>query len=157
MSISKITSDYPTEYKTRNIQKILFDKNFETIAISNEASYRKKHIHAAAQISAIEIYEQMVKMNNDKLNLKPVDISEETDPSLISSEEALEQPVDMESKTDTEIIVKPDGSRVLVVTMNFGGIETTMSLEISKPTAIQNANPIVFDETNTTPNISNER
>ena len=41
--------------------------------------------------------------------------------------------------------------------MNFGGIETTMSLEISKPTAIQNANPIVFDETNTTPNISNER
>ena len=67
------------------------------------------------------------------------------------------QPVDMESKTDTEIIVKPDGSRVLVVTMNFGGIETTMSLEISKPTAIQNANPIVFDETNTTPNISNER
>ena len=47
------------------------------------------------------------------------------------------------------IYVKPDGSRVLVVTMNFGGIETTMSLEISKPTAIQNANPIVFDETNT--------
>ncbi|MCI9051450.1 MAG: hypothetical protein HFI05_05895 [Lachnospiraceae bacterium] len=157
MSISKITSDYPAEYKTRNIQKILFDKNFETIAISNEASYRKKHTHAAAQISAIEIYEQMVKRNNDKLNLKPADISEETTSSLISSEEALEQPVDMESKTDTEIIVKPDGSRVLVVTMNFGGIETTMSLEISKPTAIQNANPIVFDETNTTPNISNER
>ncbi len=157
MSISKITSDYPAEYKTRNIQKILFDKNFETIAISNEASYRKKYTHAATQISAIAIYEQMVKMNNDKLNLKPADISEETDPSLINSEEELEQHVDMESKTDTEIIVKPDGSRVLVVTMNFGGIETTMSLEISKPTAMQNANLIVFDETNTTPNISNEK
>ncbi len=43
-----------------------------------------------------------------------------------------------ESKTDTDIIVKPDGSRVLVVTMKIGGMETTMSLEISKPTTMQN-------------------
>ena len=43
-----------------------------------------------------------------------------------------------ESNTDTEIIVKPDGSRVLVVTMNVGGIETSMTLEISKPTAMPN-------------------
>lgn len=43
-----------------------------------------------------------------------------------------------ESETRTDIIVKPDGSRVLVVTMSVGGIETTMSLEISKPTALQN-------------------
>ena len=41
---------------------------------------------------------------------------------------------DQESETETNIIVKPDGSRVLVVTMNIGGMETTMSLEISKPT-----------------------
>ncbi len=45
---------------------------------------------------------------------------------------------DEESKTKTDIIVKPDGSRVLVVTMSMGGMETTMSLEISKPTEVPN-------------------
>lgn len=43
-----------------------------------------------------------------------------------------------ETETKSDIIVKPDGSRVLVVTMNIGGMETTMSLEISKPTNMQN-------------------
>ncbi|MEY8390704.1 hypothetical protein AALA98_04910 [Lachnospiraceae bacterium 45-W7] len=45
-----------------------------------------------------------------------------------------------ESKSKTEIIVKPDGSRVLVMTMSIGGMETTMSLEISKPTNVPNVN-----------------
>ena len=47
-----------------------------------------------------------------------------------------------EKKTEnkTDIIVKPDGSRVLVVTMSVGGMETTMSIEISKPTNMQNDN-----------------
>ncbi len=36
------------------------------------------------------------------------------------------------------LTVKPDGSRVLVVTMSIGGMETTMSLEISKPTEAAN-------------------
>ncbi len=39
-----------------------------------------------------------------------------------------------------EIVVKPDGSRVLVMTMSVGGMETTMSLEISKPTKAPNQN-----------------
>ncbi len=38
------------------------------------------------------------------------------------------------SETDSNIIVKADGSRVLEVTMNIGGTQTTMCLEISKPT-----------------------
>ena len=45
-----------------------------------------------------------------------------------------------ESETKTEIIAKPDGSRVLVMTMSIGGMETTMSLEISKPTEAPNEN-----------------
>ncbi len=45
-----------------------------------------------------------------------------------------------ESKTKTDIIVRPDGSRVLVMTMSIGGMETTMSLEISKPTEAPNEN-----------------
>lgn len=43
-----------------------------------------------------------------------------------------------ESETETQIIVRPDGSRVLLVTMSVGGMETTMSLELSKPTDMQN-------------------
>ena len=43
-----------------------------------------------------------------------------------------------QSQTDTDIVVKADGSRVLVITTSVGGMQTTMSLEISKPTAMQN-------------------
>ena len=52
----------------------------------------------------------------------------------------LEQADRQESETKTEIITKPDGSRVLVMTMSIGGMETTMSLEISKPTEVPNEN-----------------
>lgn len=41
-------------------------------------------------------------------------------------------------RTHTDIIVMPDGSRVLVITMNMGGMQTSMSLEISKPTEMPN-------------------
>lgn len=41
-----------------------------------------------------------------------------------------------ESKSDANIIVKPDGTKILVVTMNVGGMETTMSIKISDPTGL---------------------
>lgn len=53
-----------------------------------------------------------------------------------------------ESETNTNIIVKPDGSRVLVLTMNIGGMETTMSMEISKPTEFPNEQAVSDTETN---------
>ncbi len=52
----------------------------------------------------------------------------------------MEQADKQESESKTDIIVKPDGSRVLVMTMSIGGMETTMSLEISKPTEVLNEN-----------------
>lgn len=52
--------------------------------------------------------------------------------------QSLMEHVDRDQETKTDIIVKADGSRVLVVTMNVGGMETSMSLEISKPTDMQN-------------------
>lgn len=58
----------------------------------------------------------------------------------VLSDEELEQTANQESETKTDIIVKPDGSRVLVMTMSVGGMETNMSLEISKPTKILNEN-----------------
>ncbi|MFT3984926.1 MAG: hypothetical protein QM697_13545 [Lachnospiraceae bacterium] len=42
------------------------------------------------------------------------------------------------TQTDSQIIVKADGSRVLVMAIRIAGMETTMSLEISKPTQLQN-------------------
>ena len=59
--------------------------------------------------------------------------------SAVSDEES-EKVDKQESETKTEIITKPDGSRVLVMTMSIGGMETTMSLEISKPTEAPNEN-----------------
>lgn len=41
-----------------------------------------------------------------------------------------------EEKTDTEIIVKPDGSKIMMTTVWIGGAKTTMSMEIAKPTGI---------------------
>lgn len=43
-----------------------------------------------------------------------------------------------ESASDSQIIVKPDGSRVLIVTTRIGGMQTTMSLKISDPTDMPN-------------------
>ena len=39
-----------------------------------------------------------------------------------------------EEKTDTEIIVKPDGSKVMMTTIRVGGMETVMSMEMAKAT-----------------------
>lgn len=42
-----------------------------------------------------------------------------------------------EDGIETEIIVKPDGSKVLMITMSFAGVETTVSIQISKPSEEQ--------------------
>ena len=70
------------------------------------------------------------------------------------SDEELKQEDKQESESKTEIIVKPDGSRVLVMTMSIGGMETTMSLEISKPTEAPNENS--EHDTNNTPTAEND-
>lgn len=45
-----------------------------------------------------------------------------------------------EKKTDTEIIVKPDGSKIMMTTILVGDMETVMSMEIAKPTNILEGN-----------------
>ncbi len=70
------------------------------------------------------------------------------------SDEELKQEDKQESESKTEIIVKPDGSRVLVMTMSIGGMETTMSLEISKPTEAPNENS--EHDANNTPTAEND-
>jgi len=43
----------------------------------------------------------------------------------------LEQVDKQESESKADIIVKPDGASAFVMTMSIGGMETTMSLEVS--------------------------
>lgn len=52
---------------------------------------------------------------------------------IIPDDEWKDETNEKGSETNTDIVVKPDGSRVLVVTMSIGGMETQMSMEISKP------------------------
>lgn len=76
--------------------------------------------------------------NYQKSNKKTARTGNYADISQKAEERMKELSEREESKTKNDIIVKPDGSRVLVVTMSVGGMETTMSLEISKPTNILN-------------------
>lgn len=109
---------------------------------------------SAGQASAAEIYERMRRFRMmagtkvpemdssaegigqaaEKMAEKAT--AKDTEAESVSSEAQEEAG----SETDTQIIVKPDGTRVLVVTMNVGGTETSMTLEISKPTAMPNGN-----------------
>ncbi len=49
-------------------------------------------------------------------------------------EEMSDDPEESESDSKADIIVKPDGTRVLVITTNIGGMEMTMNLKIAEPT-----------------------
>ena len=107
----------------------------------------------AAEVSAPEDTRQNANVQDIYEALKS------TNPLLVQednnvSDEELEQVDKQESESKTEIIVKPDGSRVLVMTMSIGGMETTMSLEISKPTEAPNEN--AKQETDNTPTAEND-
>ena len=101
--------------------------------------YPQKHVAEASapagtrqNASVQDIYEAL------KSRVSNENVKEQEDNAV--SDEELEKVDRQESETKTDIIVKPDGSRVLVVTMSIGGMETTMSLEISKPTEAPNEN-----------------
>ena len=107
----------------------------------------------AAEVSAPEDTRQNANVQDIYEALKS------TNPLLVQednnvSDEELEQVDKQESESKTEIIVKPDGSRVLVMTMSIGGMETTMSLEISKPTEAPTEN--AKQDTNNTPTAEND-
>jgi hypothetical protein len=49
---------------------------------------------------------------------------------------------DTKSETNSDIVTKPDGSRVLVMTTQIGGMETSVSVELSKPNQWDNGSKI---------------
>lgn len=155
MSISGITSGYTMEYKTKRAVSNISGKGFDNTAIKGaDDSIAKKRASITQRTSVMDIYNSMSRFAGSITKAEGAKISEEekklkeNDDEKVVSDEELEQADNQESETKTDIIVKPDGSRVLVVTMSIGGMETTMSLEISKPTDTLNetANQEVADD-----------
>lgn len=73
--------------------------------------------------------EFMDKANEDTNNDSDMSVKE-------SSEEKSGDKKDMpeEEETRTEIVVRPDGSKVLMITVTVGGQEAVTSVELAKPT-----------------------
>ena len=73
--------------------------------------------------------ELLDKVNEDKDNVTDMSAKE-------SSEEKSDDKKDMpeEEETKTEIVVRPDGSKVLMITVSVGGQEAVTSVELAKPT-----------------------
>ena len=69
------------------------------------------------------------KVNEDKNNVTDMPVKE-------SAEEKSDDKKDMpeEEETRTEIVVRPDGSKVLMITVTVGGQEAITSVELAKPT-----------------------
>lgn len=88
-----------------------------------------EQLRCAEENAASSKQKSMQKHLVKKWEIDAAQQSREVEPSRTEMEQ---------SQTDTDIVVKADGSRVLVITTSVGGMQTTMSLEISKPTAMQN-------------------
>lgn len=118
-SMAEYTKTMQEKYRTGT------EKQLSVMDIFYRLNRPGKEIAKAADAALLRRYEAEKETETEQQELQ-------------TSGEEREQKDIQESETRTDIIVKPDGSRVLVVTMSVGGIETTMSLEISKPTALQN-------------------
>ena len=68
------------------------------------------------------------KVNEDKNNVTDMPVKE-------STEEKSDDKKDMpeEEETRTEVVVRPDGSKVLMITVTVGGQEAITSVELAKP------------------------
>lgn len=85
----------------------------------NSMSFKRANVIKAYEDEALDTETDLEEKDTGKTTKKPAEDPEE-------------------AQTETDIIVKPDGSRVLVITMNIGGMETIMSLKISEPTDMPN-------------------
>ena len=72
--------------------------------------------------------EFMDKANGDKNSVSDMSVKE-------SAEEISDDKKDMpeEEETRTEVVVRPDGSKVLTITVSVGGQEAVTSVELAKP------------------------
>lgn len=138
MSINNVSNGLPNVYPytnkvgKNNDKEGCFTENLQNTGKSDT----KVKTYIAGQVSAAEIYQMMKEDGKDKLKAEENEVDKTE-----ASQEKKELDVDRK-ESESNIIVNPDGSRVLLVTISIGGMKTTMSLEISKPTAMQNDNSI---------------
>lgn len=92
----------------------LYDRTYETYRTSKYAQ---------------SFAEFMNKMNENKDYVSDISAKEE------SREEESNDRKDMpeEAETRTEIVVRPDGSKVLMITVTVGGQEAVTNVELAKP------------------------
>ena len=75
------------------------------------------------------------RMSQNGANKVSFGLGTDVDETENADEESVEEKeMSDEEETKTEIVVKPDGSKVLIITVNVGGQEAVTSVEISKPT-----------------------
>lgn len=148
MGINRIgISDHHTAWEKRRTEKNIPGTNFAVhmadtnMAIANRDSSttdrrttftdtvpgRDSYIAGASGICTAGIYSRESISQTQESDL-PVETVR------YKNEDAREE----DTNTHSEVIVRPDGSRVLMITMDVGGTQATMSLQISEPTDMQN-------------------
>ncbi len=100
----------------------------------------KSAVHNKPFQDVAKLEERIVKQNKvqDQLESLRGQATLEEDKSASESSKQKEDLAEEESKTDTQILVRPDGSRVLLIKVMVAGMETTMSLKLSEATKMQN-------------------
>lgn len=127
-----LANGYPYADKAGTLKK---GRVTEDLQDNRENGIKAREIHATGAMTAADVFQMLRKDEGyEALTEKAEEAEKEkTQPSVKETGQDNE-----ESGSKTNIIVKPDGSRVLMITMSLGGMETTMSIEISKPTEMQN-------------------
>lgn len=100
----------------------------------------KSAVHNKPFQDVAKLEERIVKQNKvqDQVESLRGQATLEEDKSASESSKQKEDLAEEESKTDTQILVRPDGSRVLLIKVMVAGMETTMSLKLSEATKMQN-------------------
>lgn len=113
------------------------NKNKAWHIILSDSDYSAARQYLAAGVDASNCKAWLNQFPGARLwdtDVKPSEHTNERPLLLDNDAPANEQ----DSNTHNEIIVRPDGSRVLVITMDIAGTQTAMSLQISEPTDLQN-------------------
>lgn len=135
MTINTINNLEYMNYSTRKIQEgsKKFEKNLKEEVqqtIYNRQTTSIKKIGTKTELLNSWFY-YSIKNKEEKIENPEENVKKDT---LNNSEENTSD----NSKTESNIVVKADGSRVLIMTMQVGGMQTSMNIEISKPTEVVN-------------------
>lgn len=112
------------------------DKAWHIILPNSDYSAARKYLASGIDVSSDKAW--LSKFQNARLLDKDTEPLNRHAQGHLPRNEANMSSGGQDTKTSSEIIVRPDGSRVLMITVDIGGTQTAMSLQISEPTDIQN-------------------